>query len=599
MQLSETARKSRLLAGAAAALLLLAPAFGQEAWRFATDSRVVAFADVHGAYDSLVELLRATGVVDADVRWTAGTAHVVSLGDLLDRGAETRAVMELVMRLEREASAAGGALHVVLGNHELMTLLGDWRYAAPADYESFAADESEAMRADAYAAFAADAGGDSTTTAAQFARTYPRGYFARQAAFAPTGRYGEWLRSLPALVVVNDTVYVHGGLPPVVAQEGLAINDRVHATLARYLALRDRLVARGVLPSFDRQRDVATAEAAPAEAERDEFLALAAAPELGLDGPLWYRGSVYCKPMLEQPTLDATLERLGVARAVVGHTPTEDRRARSLYGGKLLTLDTGMLVDYYRGRPAALVIEDKKLTVRYAAPPASASLEDGRTVAYARTDAALRAALERGAVVSVQRAAAPEPWQVVVQDGDTAIGAAFYPERNDGASNSELAAAALDDLLGTDLVAPTVMRTIDGQEGALQLRYPDAVSEQERVSRRLPFSGWCPLEPQLELVRAFDVLTLNRGRTAATVFFQNDLTDLTLVGHAQAFASDTALPASVGDLPLPAALREALRALDARRLDAALGAWLDTRQIEALLARRDQLIGGPRRRGAN
>ena len=51
--------------------------------------------------------------------------------------------LELVMRLEREAAAAGGALHVALGNHELMTLLGDWRYVAPADYESFAADESE------------------------------------------------------------------------------------------------------------------------------------------------------------------------------------------------------------------------------------------------------------------------------------------------------------------------------------------------------------------------------------------------------------------------------------------------------------------------
>ena len=542
--------------------------------------------------------MRATGVVDADLRWTAGTAHVVSLGDLLDRGAETRAVLELVMRLEREAAAAGGALHVALGNHELMTLLGDWRYVAPADYESFAADESEAMRADAYAKFAADAGGDSTTTAAQFARTYPRGYFARQAAFAPTGRYGEWLRSRPALVVVNDTVYVHGGLPIVVAQQGLAINDRVHATLERYLALRDRLVARGVLSALDRQRDIDAAQAAPADAERDEFLALAAATELGPEGPLWYRGSVYCKPMLEQPTLEAALERLGVARAVVGHTPTDDRRARALYGGKLLTLDTGMLTDYYNGRPAALVIDHNGLTVRYAAPPASASLEDGRTVAYGRTDAALRAALERGAVVSVQRAAAPEPWQVVVQDGDTAIGAAFFPKRDDRASDSELAAAALDDLLGTDLVAPTVMRTIEGQDGALQLRYPGAVSEQERVERRLPFSGWCPLEPQLELVRAFDVLTLNRTRTAATVVFHNDLTDLTLVGHAQAFAVGTALPPSVRDLPMPQALREALRALDEPRLEAALGAWIDARQIDALLARRDQLVGS-RRPGAN
>jgi len=589
MQRSATIRKSTWLAGAAAALLLV-PAFGQEPWRFATDSRVVAFADVHGAYDRLIELLRATGVVDADARWTAGTAHVVSLGDLLDRGAETRAVLDLVMRLEREAAAGGGALHVVLGNHELMTLLGDWRYVAPADYESFAADESEAMRSAAYTTFAADAGGDSTTTAAQFARTYPRGYFARRAAFAPTGRYGEWLRSRPALVVVNDTVYVHGGLPPVVAQQGLAINERVRTALDRYLALRDGLVARGVLPALDREHDIDTAGAAPPDAERDEFLALAATTELGPDGPLWYRGSVYCKPMLERPTLEAALERLGVARAVVGHTPTEDRRARSLYGGKLVTLDTGMLVDYYRGRPAALVSDNGELSVRYATPPADTALEDGRTVAYARTDADLRTALEHGAIVSVQSAAAPEPWQVVVQDGDAAISAAFYPKRDDRASASELAAAALDDLLGTDLVAPTVSRTIDGQDGALQLRYPGAVSDRERVERRLPFSGWCPLEPQVELMRAFDALTLNRGRDGGNVLFHNELTDLTLVGHSRAFPTDKALPAGLR-LAMPTALRAALRELDEPQLDTALGAWLDARQIRALLARRDRLIG--------
>jgi hypothetical protein len=592
MLFSMRAQKTRGLASAAAAALLLAPALGQDAWRFTTDSRVVAFADVHGAYDRLVELLQATDVVDADLRWTAGTAHLVSLGDLLDRGAETRAVLELVMRLEREAAEAGGRLHVVLGNHELMNLLGDWRYVGPADYESFAPDETVALREAAYAVFATNAGGDSTSTRAQFASTYPRGYFARQAAFAATGRYGEWLRALPAIVVVNDTAYVHGGLPPAVAEQGLAINDRVQATLARYLPLRDRLAARGVLPVLDRQRDVEAARAAPADAERDEFLSLAGATELGLDGPLWYRGSVYCKPMLERPTLHAALGRLGVPRVVVGHTPTEDRHVRSLYEGRLLTLDTGMLASYYRGRPAALVSEGGDLTVRYAAPSESAVLESGRTIAYARTEAELRAALERGAVSSAQRTEDAEPWQVVVQDGDTEIRAAFYPKRDDRGSDAELAAAALDDLLGTDLIAPTVMRTIDGQDGALQLRYPDAVSETERVARQLPFSGWCPLEPQLDLMRAFDMLAFNRSRAPANVLFDNDLTDLTLIGHGEAFAASNALPASARNLPLPAALREVLSTLDEPRLTTALGAWLDAQQIRAVLARRDQLIGG-------
>jgi hypothetical protein len=303
---------------------------------------------------------------------------------------------------------------------------------------------------------------------------------------------------------------------------------------------------------------------------------------------------VYCKPILEEPTLDAALEKLGARRAVVGHTPTSDRRVRALYGGKLVMLDTGMLADYYGGRPAALVSDSSGLTVRYAAPSASAAPENGRTAAYARTDAELRAALERGAIGSVRRGASSEPWLVAVQDGDAALDAAFYPERGRRA-DAELAAAALDDLLGTDLVAPTVARTIEGQDGALQLKYPGAVSERRRAEQRLAFSGWCPIEPQLELTRAFDVLILNGGRTVDTVLYANELTDVMLVDHGRAFATSTALPASARDLPMPAHLREALRALDEPRLAAELGAWLDARQIRALLARRDRLVGGAAR----
>ncbi len=99
--------------------------------------RVVAFADVHGAYTELVTLLRETGIVDAQDHWAAGRAHVVSLGDLLDRGADSRKVMDLLMRLQDEAAAAGGQLHVVLGNHEAMNVLGDLRYVVAGGVREF------------------------------------------------------------------------------------------------------------------------------------------------------------------------------------------------------------------------------------------------------------------------------------------------------------------------------------------------------------------------------------------------------------------------------------------------------------------------------
>src|SRR5262245_12993554 len=60
--------------------------------------RVVAFADVHGAYDDMTRLLKAAGVVDESLHWNAGRTHLISTGDMLDRGKDSRKVMDLLMR---------------------------------------------------------------------------------------------------------------------------------------------------------------------------------------------------------------------------------------------------------------------------------------------------------------------------------------------------------------------------------------------------------------------------------------------------------------------------------------------------------------------
>jgi hypothetical protein len=596
----------RSLAFASAALLALGASCAARAQepspdlgrRWPQPARLVAFADVHGAYDALVALLQKATVIDAELRWSGGTTHVVSLGDLIDRGADTRRVLDLVMRLERESGAAGGGLHVVLGNHEVMNLIGDWRYVAAGDYASFAVDEPSELRASQHARLV-EALGSAAPTRAEFDRTYPPGFFARQAAFAPQGRYGAWLLGLPALVVVGDTAFVHGGLPPIVAEQGLALNESLRTKLVRYLELRDKLAARGVLVSPARDGDLATAHAALAAADRElkveleELLALGTARELGVEGPLWYRGSLYCKPLLETPTLVAALAKLGAGRVVVGHTPAADRRVHALYGGTLVAADTGMLVEYFRGRPATLELgSDDALEVQYLDPASAAALEaDTSTVAHGRSDGQWREALARGTVARVERRGGAAPWRVELEHGGVAFEAAFYP-REDDAGGRELAAAALDDLLGTALVAPTVPRTIEGQAGALQLRFEGALTEAERAERELGFSGWCPIEPQIGLMYTFDALLQNRGRGAANVLFVNDLTDLVLTDHGQAFGVDRALSRlEASRLVIPDALRATLRALDERQLTATLGEWLDERRIDALLARRDVLLG--------
>src|SRR5262245_6425040 len=74
--------------------------------------RVVAVGDVHGAYDRLIEVLKTAGVIDAGERWSAGTTHFVQLGDVVDRGSDSRKVLDFLRRLEREALAAGGRAHI-------------------------------------------------------------------------------------------------------------------------------------------------------------------------------------------------------------------------------------------------------------------------------------------------------------------------------------------------------------------------------------------------------------------------------------------------------------------------------------------------------
>ena len=68
------------------ACLALLPAPPPVTSTSAPSDRVVAFGDVHGAYDDWVKLLQQTGIIDSRLNWSGGRTHLVSLGDLIDRG---------------------------------------------------------------------------------------------------------------------------------------------------------------------------------------------------------------------------------------------------------------------------------------------------------------------------------------------------------------------------------------------------------------------------------------------------------------------------------------------------------------------------------
>ena len=601
-------------------------------WRWNNIDRVVVVPDIHGAFPAFTRLLQANSLVDNSLHWIGGKTHLVSLGDLLDRGAESRKVMDLLMRLQKEAQVAGGYVHVVAGNHELMNLIGDLRYVAKAEYLAFAIDETTDMRNQAFQKFlttSSQAFESEQAARDAFDIKFPSGYLAHRKAFSTDGVYGRWLLSLPAIVVINDIAYAHAGLPELVTKHSLnQLNQELQNVTTRYIKLWHELVDLNILPN-DENQDAETLahsmlqNALPSdcinsrkesceqlknngsvllskehEEKIKEFINVSQSPIIGVDGPLWSRGAIYCRELFERPILNASMNKLGVKQVVVGHTTTPDSRAHSLHNNTLTVLDTGMLVEYYNGRPASLVIEDGQQIVHYLdpdeqSPPIRNALPD----AYKLTDAEIETVLQNGGITVLSKPSGAQlgvggAWKVVAQHNNNKINALFYPHDREDQDRKELAANALDDLLGFELIPITVGRTIENTKGALQLSFPGTLNEKSRLESNAAVGGWCPLPRQYQLMHVWDILTENSGRSVENLYYRTDFGLIYLTEHVNAFGINKRLPKKLRKdaLKLNPEIRQSLASLNTENLQAALGANIDDKAIYALLKRRDAML---------
>ena len=584
-------------------------------------ARIVAMSDVHGAYDAFVGLLRAAKVVDDKTAWSGGRATLVVVGDTLDRGNASRRVLELLMRLETEARAAGGRAQLVLGNHEVMNLTGALDYVTAEDYAAYAADETAAEREAALGRFRsarAATGGDAAAVAAEFARRYPPGFFAQRAAFASNGKLGAWLLRQPVLLVLGDTAFVHGGLPPALAGKTAAdVNAEYSAALRDYLRAFDSLVAAGALHVEDDFADrPALADRFVADAQRagtgvpaqvgatvERLKTLTSSNALGPDAVYWYRGTVGCSEVVERDRVARALASLGAKRVVVGHTPVLTVRIVSRFDGAVLRVDTGM--QQRGGTASALVLEGGAANALYLLPGnpqprVEPIMEQPRFVgprAPPHTDARLAEVLATAPIASRTKRD-DGTVQLKLTDGSRDIDALFEPSagRRGARFMPAVGAYRLDMLLGFDLVPVAVQREIDGVVGAVYLdpsRLPD---ETARVAQREGADAWCPLADQFASMSVFDALAGGSGRLPAELRYSPGSWQLALTGNRRLFATSTSIPGYLGAQPLDVspALAARLRALDAQAAAAALGDVLDARRVQAILARRDLLLA-PRR----
>jgi len=582
----------------ALSLFAFAPAQADD-WRWQEAVRVVAISDVHGALQAFERTLGASGLVGDDGHWSGGGSHLVITGDLLDRGASSRAVMDLLMRLEQEAPLAGGRVHVLLGNHEVMNLVGDLRYVAAGEYEAFAADESAEERQRWFRQFVqrAAANGEAMPSQEQFDRQFPAGFFAHWRAFRHDGEYGRWLLQKPLVVVVNDTAFVHGGLSPGLADLGLeGINTGMAGDLADYVRALSVLTDAGILqPGDSFYTYVRLLENLPVDVERPDEVTAAIETVRRLDNaaihdaesPVWYRGTAGCSPRVEAARLQPVLDALGASRVVIGHTPTVTRGVVSRIGGRAIGIDTGMLNAYYKGSGHALVIEGNKLAV---------VSEHGETLAVGPdprlngagplTTAALQTLLAEGDLVTGTKRTDGTRTMRVIHEG-VSVDALFYPD-----AGPELAAYRLDRLLDLQMVPVTVARTVDGRDGALQLLPAGHVNETGRREAGAGASAWCPLQAQWQSMYVFDTLAYKARRGPEQMLYDRRTWQLMLNGHGDAFGSGRGRPRYLKniDVTVDTGWRETLAGLSDEQLEQELGTWLDRRRMRALVARRDRLL---------
>jgi hypothetical protein len=250
--------------------------------------RMVAVGDLHGDLKATKNALRLGGLIDATDRWTGGKTVLVQTGDLLDRGDDEQAIIDLLERLEGEAKRAGGAVHVLNGNHELMNAALDFRYVTSGGFRDF----EDAPDLDL---------GDRRLT------RVPSQHRPRAAAFLPGGVYARKLADHPVILIVGDTVFAHGGVLPRYAEDPERLNRDVRAFL------------------------LGESQAGAAVLQAD-------------DGPVWSRHFSDDTDADDCRMLSETLSRLGVARMVVGHTVQP--KINDACDGKVFRIDVGMAAHY-------------------------------------------------------------------------------------------------------------------------------------------------------------------------------------------------------------------------------------------------------------
>lgn len=357
-----------------------------------TPDRVVAVGDIHGEFEGFTSILRASELIDDSNRWIGGTAILVQTGDYMDRGPDVRKVMDLLMNLQDQAAADGGQVIVLMGNHESMNLLCDYRDVTDEIFASFATDESDKLREEAYKSWVQWMK-DLARTRGQvppklgkdkkeaWMKEHPPGYIEYERAIGPNGVYGKWLLDRPVAARVGNTLYMHAGLSEAYVGSSIEeINQLNWDEIRTYQADRASLDKAGLVPKFFNLQEFNSALYYYSNNPPEKRFANPAQQQLVQtasnnlnemqrilveESPLWYRGYTNLDDAQLEEHIARLKESYDVEHFVVAHSPLMSGRIHERLNGTVFLIDTGMLTSYYKGRASALEFDHGRFSAIY------------------------------------------------------------------------------------------------------------------------------------------------------------------------------------------------------------------------------------------
>jgi len=349
----------------------------------------------------MVGLLGEVGLITSgeSPAWKGGDATLVVTGDFMDRGTQVRKVMDLLMQLQEEAREAGGRVVVLMGNHEMMNLVGDYRYVTDGAIAEFAGPESEKIRDEDFRDHlkmiqkrARFLGTPAPSNLNEFEEDWmdehPLGFVEYVEAMGPGGKYGRWLRDLPLVAEVGGILFVHGGIHPSLQNTPVSeLNARAKKERRAFDSAKQQMISARLADRLSDLRDLTTAARQYAqrppspstsgvsfqtgggklEAAVEALLTMGKWLSVSQNGPLWFRGYATWKEEDGTVWVRSILNSYRVNYIVVGHTVASEETVVRRFDGKVVLLDTI--------RPSIVLFQGGGLEVTYLDDPALRSSE--------------------------------------------------------------------------------------------------------------------------------------------------------------------------------------------------------------------------------